>query len=226
MADFHVIKGFVLDLDGVIADTARFHGEAWHQTANRVGTIWTDSLADGLKGISRMDSLEMILKAGGHEKQYTEQQKEQLAAEKNKQYLTLIAGLTPEDLLPGMAAFLNSIKTNGYGLALASASKNAPIILKGLGIAELFDAVVDPATLKAGKPDPEIFARGASLLHLQPGEVIGIEDAAAGIQSIHAAGEVSIGIGDKNTLAHADILFASTAGLTLDNIAGSVYFAQ
>ena len=97
---FEDLKGFAFDLDGVIADTARFHGQAWHQLADKVGTEWTPELADALKGVSRMDSLELILKAGGHENDYTQEEKEALATEKNDNYIKLVETLTPADILP------------------------------------------------------------------------------------------------------------------------------
>ena len=107
---FDKIRGFAFDLDGVIADTARFHGQAWHQVADKVGTPWTSQLADGLKGVSRMDSLEMILKAGGHENEYSQQEKVQLATAKNDTYLRLVETLTPDDILPGMKSFLDELR--------------------------------------------------------------------------------------------------------------------
>ena len=102
---FEELKGFAFDLDGVIADTARFHGQAWHQLADKVGTEWTPELADSLKGVSRMDSLELILKAGGHENDYSHDEKVALATEKNDNYIKLVETLTPADILPGMKAF-------------------------------------------------------------------------------------------------------------------------
>ena len=105
---FADIKGFAFDLDGVIADTAKFHSQAWHQTATKVGTEWTPELQEALKGVSRMDSLEMILKAGGHENDYSLAEKEALAAEKNDNYGKLIATLTSADILPGMQGLLEA----------------------------------------------------------------------------------------------------------------------
>lgn len=96
---FSDLKGFAFDLDGVIADTARFHGQAWRQIADKVGTEWTPELADGLKGMSRMDSLELILKSGNHENEYTQEEKEAIAKEKNDNYLKLVETLTPDDVL-------------------------------------------------------------------------------------------------------------------------------
>ena len=213
---FADLKGFAFDLDGVIADTAKFHSQAWRQTADKVGTTWTPELQEALKGVSRMDSLEMILKAGGHESDYTQEEKEALAAEKNDNYGKLIATLTPADILPGMQAFLDELREKGYKLSLASASKNAPKILKYLGLTDYFVGVVDPATLSAGKPDPEIFARAAEILDLPANQVAGLEDSAAGIKSINGASELSIGIGDQ--LSEAAVRFSDTPQVSLANI--------
>lgn len=213
---FEQIKGFAFDLDGVIADTARFHGQAWHQVADKVGTPWTSELADGLKGVSRMDSLEMILKAGGHENDYSQAEKVQLATEKNDNYLKLVATLTPADILPEMKAFLDELRAGGYSLVLASASKNAPKVLQYLQLSDYFEGIVDPASLSHSKPDPEIYTRAAELLNLPADQVAGVEDAQAGVQAINAAGELSIGIGAN--LHDAAVRFDTTADVSLANI--------
>ena len=213
---FEDLKGFAFDLDGVIADTARFHGQAWNEVAKKVGTEWTDELANNLKGVSRMDSLELILKAGGHENDYSQAEKEALAEEKNNNYLKLVDTLTPADILPGIKNFLDELKAKNYKIALASASKNAPKILKQLQLTDYFDGIVNPADLKKGKPDPEIYLEAAKSIGLKPDQVAGIEDAQAGIAAINAAGELSIGIGES--LKNADIKFVDTSEMTLEAI--------
>lgn len=218
MAKFSDIKGFVFDLDGVITDTSVFHSQAWHQVADKVGAPWSKELEDGLKGISRMDSLEMILKAGNLSDQYTEDQKIALATEKNTNYLKLVDQMTPDNILPGIKDFLDDIQSHGYLLSLTSASKNAPKVLEKLQLTTYFPKIVDPKTLSKGKPDPEIYLKGAELINLKPEQCIGVEDAAAGVESINAAGETSIGIGDKQILKDADINFEDTGEMTLTNI--------
>ena len=210
---FEDLKGFAFDLDGVIADTARFHGQAWHQLADKVGTEWTPELADSLKGVSRMDSLELILKAGGHENDYSQDEKVDLATEKNDNYIKLVETLTPADILPGMKNFLDELKDNGYHIVLASASKNAPKVLKYLQITDYFEGIVDPAKLTHGKPDPEIYSEAAKLMDLPANQVAGLEDAQAGIESINRAGETSIGFGAS--LTDADVKFDETGEVSL-----------
>lgn len=218
MVKFATIKGFIFDLDGVITDTAIFHSQAWHQIADKVGVTWDEQLADALKGISRMDSLNLILARGHREHDFTDAQKQALAAEKNTNYLKLVNQMSPANILPGIKAFLAELQAAGYALSLASASKNAPLVLSKLSLNDYFTKTVDPATLAHGKPDPEIFLRGAEILDLAPAACIGVEDAAAGVQSINGAGETSIGIGDPTVLAAADINFTDTTQLTLANI--------
>ena len=210
---FEDLKGFAFDLDGVIADTARFHGQAWHQLADKVGTEWTPELADSLKGVSRMDSLELILKAGGHENDYTQEEKEALATEKNDNYIKLVETLTPADILPGRKNLLDELKDNGYHIVLASASKNAPKVLKYLQITDYFEGIVDPAKLSHGKPDPEIYSEAAKLMNLPANQVAGLEDAQAGVESINRAGEVSIGFGAS--LKDAAVKFNDTSEVSL-----------
>ncbi|GAA3620822.1 beta-phosphoglucomutase [Secundilactobacillus similis] len=216
---FDQIKGFVFDLDGVITDTSLYHTKAWRQLAEKLGVTWTKTLEDGLKGISRMDSLEMILKAGNKENDYTQDEKVALATEKNTNYVNAIHQMTPANILPGIKAFLDDLRANGYLIALASASKNGPTVLKQLELTDYFPKIVDPATLSKGKPDPEIYVKGAEALDLDPTQCIGVEDAAAGIQAINGANETSIGIGDPDTLSAADIHFNDTSEMTLANIA-------
>ncbi|KRN33478.1 beta-phosphoglucomutase [Weissella halotolerans] len=213
MNQFNQIKGFAFDLDGVVTDTARFHSQAWHALADQVGTPWTEELAQQLKGISRMDSLEMILAAGHHQDDYTQTEKEALAEQKNVAYQDLIKTLTPADILPGMADFIKSLQAAGYRLAVASASKNAPFILEQLKLRDYFDFIVDPSLLAHGKPDPEIFERAAQGIDLPVSAVLALEDSVAGIQAINAAGEISLGIGDG--LDQAQLCFPDTQAVTL-----------
>ncbi|MGO3590500.1 beta-phosphoglucomutase [Leuconostoc falkenbergense] len=219
MVNFSEIKGFTFDLDGVITDTAKFHEQAWHDLATSLNVSWSAELGRQLKGISRMDSLNMILAEGGHENDYTDDEKAAFAAQKNQHYVALIQALTPADILPGMTEFLAKIKREGYVASVASASKNAPTILKKLGIMADFVGIVDPATLSHGKPDPEIFTKAGEILKLQPTQIIGLEDASAGVQAIKGAGQTALGIGTAAKDAQPDIWFAETNEISLANIA-------
>ncbi|MBZ5945729.1 beta-phosphoglucomutase [Leuconostoc gasicomitatum] len=222
MVEFSDIKGFTFDLDGVITDTAKFHEQAWHDLALQIGVNWSDELGNQLKGISRMDSLNIILSAAGQQDKYSDEEKEAFTIQKNTHYIELIQGITPKDILPGMTAFLSEIKSGGYVASIASASKNAPKILEKLGIIDDFVGIVDPATLSHGKPDPEIFTKAGDILKLKPSQIIGLEDASAGVEAITAAGQTALGIGLAAKSASPKLWVASTADISLANIAAGM----
>ena len=169
-----------------------------------------------LRGVSRMDSLNIILERS--EKQYTQAEKDELAAVKNSRYVELLQNLTPNDVLPGMRCFLKSCHDRGLRTALASASKNAPLIIKKLELEDEYDYIADAAKVKNSKPAADIYLAAAEGLKLDPSVCIGIEDAEAGIEAIHAAGMKAIGIGSIDSLPKADVLIDSTVNLTLRSI--------
>lgn len=208
-----MIKGVIFDLDGVICDTAEYHYLAWKELGNELGISFSREFNENLKGISRTESLERILEFGGKLDYYSSQEIEELATKKNKNYVKLIENVSSDDLLPGIHGFLRSLKENKIKVALASASKNAPFLLEKMNVANFFDTIVDPATLQNGKPDPEIFIKGAKQLELSAHECLGIEDAYSGVEAINQAGMFSVGIGEQKTLSQADIVYSTTAEL-------------
>lgn len=213
-----MFQGVVFDLDGVITDTAEYHYLAWQALGKKIGISFDRKFNENLKGVDRMESLRRILILGHQENNYTKEEKIALATEKNDLYKTFIQKITPADLLPGISQLLADLKKNHIHLALASASKNAPEILKNLEIDQIFDTIVNPNDLKKGKPDPEIYLKGAAQLNLSVKDCIGIEDAYSGVEAIKAAGMFAIGVGDKKTLNLADVVVPSTKELTYENL--------
>ncbi|MEO1768448.1 beta-phosphoglucomutase [Candidatus Enterococcus ferrettii] len=211
-----MINGFIFDLDGVLADTAPLHFMAWQKLAAELNISIDLTFNERLKGISRRDSLELILDHGGQAAHFTEEEKQQLADRKNRHYCQLLEQLTAEDLLPGVHPFLQAAKEKEILCAVASASHNAPHILKQLMVTDFFAAVVDPASLSKGKPDPEIFLKAAAALNLGVQEVVGFEDAQAGIEGLRTAGIFAVGIDPKGQLKKADLLVPSFTELSPD----------
>lgn len=211
-------KGFVFDLDGVITDTAKFHYLAWKELAESIGITFDEVFNETLKGISRMDSLDRILAHGQQEKQFTQAEKEALAEKKNDNYVKSLADLSENDLLPGVHDFLIAAKERQIPCSIASASKNAPMILEKLGVLTFFGHIVDPDTLKKGKPDPEIFIKAAESIQIKPQDAIGFEDAQAGIEGIKKAKMYAVGISATETLLGADIQVASMTELDMDSL--------
>ncbi|MFO7370815.1 MAG: beta-phosphoglucomutase [Bacteroidales bacterium] len=210
------IKACLFDLDGVIVDTARFHYLAWKQLANRLGFEFTEADNERLKGISRMDSLEILLEIGNTT--LTKEDKLRYAAEKNEVYLGYVRKMTSEDVLPGVREFLGGLRQNGILIGLGSASKNARLILERTDTIALFDVIVDGNLISLAKPNPEVFSLGAQLLEVDPANCVVFEDAIAGVQAAHNAGMKCIGIGSPEILKEADLVFPGFGNLKLQNI--------
>ncbi|GJM77301.1 hypothetical protein HMSSN036_95170 [Paenibacillus macerans] len=137
----------------MIVDTAKYHYLAWRSLARRLGFEFTEADNERLKGVSRMESLRILLEIGGLEA--TEEEREEMAASKNREYVDYISRLEPSEILPGAEAYLRQLRSQGVKIALGSASKNAGLILSRLGIADLFDAVIDGTKVSKAKPDPK-----------------------------------------------------------------------
>ena len=178
----------IFDLDGVVVDTARYHYLAWAALARELGFEFTPVQGEATKGVSRMASLEIVLRAGGLEGRFSAAERERLAAEKNARYLRFVSQMTPAEVLPGVAAFLHDVRSRGVRTVLGSASKNAGTILDRCGLRPLFDAVVDGNEVSRAKPDPEVFLKGAAAVDAAPSVCVVFEDAAAGIEAASRAG--------------------------------------
>ena len=209
------MKAVLFDLDGVITDTAKFHFLAWRELGAELGIEVDEEFNEELKGVSRVDSLERILAQGGVAGDYSAAEKEALCVKKNAHYLELIKEMTPDDILPGIIPLLEELRAASIKMVVTSASKNGPGILDLLQVRNYFDGIVDPATVAAGKPAPDIFLAGAYLAGVQPADCVGIEDAASGVEAIKAAGIVAVAVGDEQVLAMADCVLPSTADLSL-----------
>lgn len=212
------LQAVIFDLDGVITDTAEYHFLAWKELATQLGIDIDRDFNEQLKGISRTESLERILAYGEKADQYNEQEKTDLATQKNEHYVQLIKNITPTDILPGIKELLQTLKTKNIKIGLASASKNASAILERLQLTHYFDAIADAGEIKNGKPDPEIFLTAAKLLNVDPDHCLGVEDAQAGVESIKRAGMFAVGVGSEDVLNEADYIVANTSLLSYSNI--------
>jgi len=212
------LEAVIFDLDGVITDSAEFHYRAWKNLADRLGIHFDREINERLKGVPRMDSLNIILEKDSIPNRYSDEEKEALAKEKNDEYVTLIKTITPSDLLPGISDLLHDLKNRKIKTAIASASKNAPMIVDRLQVGNLFDFVADAGAIENQKPAPDVFLVSAKNISVSPENCVGVEDAAAGIIAIKAAGMVAIGIGEAEILKGADMILPNTAALTYKKI--------
>lgn len=211
-----MFQAVLFDLDGVITDTAEYHFLAWEKLAKKIGIEIDREFNENLKGVSREESLRRILEHGGKANDYTPEEFAAMAKLKNDNYVEMIQAVSPKDVYPGILQLLQDLRGQGIKIALASASKNGPSLLKQMQITEYFDAIADPAKVVASKPAPDIFIAAAEGVGVDVSQAIGIEDAYSGIAAIKAANVLPIGVGKAEVLGSDIALVSDTSQLTLD----------
>jgi beta-phosphoglucomutase len=209
-------KGFIFDLDGVIVDTAKYHFLAWQRLAKSLEIDFTEEDNEQLKGVSRVRSLEKILSWG--KKTISENQFNELLMKKNEEYLSYISEMGSNEILPDVPRVLKSLIEKKQSISLGSASKNARIILERVNLKKYFDAIVDGNDVSKAKPDPEVFLIAAKLLNVKPENCIVFEDSVAGVEAANVANMISIGIGSKAVLGHAQYVFKDFTEISEDFI--------
>ena len=207
------IKGCIFDLDGVIVNTTRYHYLAWKKLANALGFDFSEKDNESLKGVSRMESLEILLKAGGLS--FDDETKLALAAKKNQWYVDYINAMEEDEVLPGAKEFIERLKAAGLKIALGSASKNALTILNRLRLADYFDVIIDGTKISRAKPDPEIFLLAAQELGLPPAGCVVFEDAKAGVEAAKKAGMKCVGVGISSELYEVDAVIPGFENIDL-----------
>ncbi len=209
----------LLDLDGVIVDTAKYHYLAWRRLAKELGFDFTERDNERLKGVSRVRSLEILLEIGGL--QFDEETRTALAAKKNGWYVDYISNMDASELLPGAIDCLYRMREMRVKTAVCTASKNAPLILNRLGIRAMFDAVVDGNKVSRAKPDPEVFLRGATEVGVAPEDSVVFEDAEAGIEAAKRGGMYAVGVGRAEVLTEADWVVDRLGAIDLVRLYGT-----
>lgn len=205
------MKALIFDLDGVIVSTDSLHYRAWKAMADGENIYFDEKINDRLRGVSRMDCLEIVLERAT--RSYTDEEKIALATKKNDIYRELLQVLTPADRLEGVTETLEKLRAMGYKLAIGSSSKNVPIILDKIGYADYFDAISDGNNITRSKPDPQVFLMAAEYLGFDPAECYVVEDADAGIAAAKAGGFTAVGIGSAAQNKDADHTLAKFTDL-------------
>jgi beta-phosphoglucomutase len=216
MSESNEIQACIFDLDGVIVDTAQYHYKAWKRLANELGFDLTPEQNEKMKGIGRMESLDMLLEMG--EKQATRKEKKQLADIKNSWYQEYIGEMQPDDLLPGVVKFLEELTEAHILIAIGSASRNAPTIIRQVQIGRYLDALIDGSKVKKGKPDPEVFLKAAEEMGMPPEQCVVFEDAQAGIEAAKNGGMRAIGVGSPSVLHQADMVISGISEMNLEKL--------
>jgi len=212
------IRCVIFDLDGVIVSTDEYHYQAWQKLADEEGIYFDRQINQRLRGVSRMESLKILLERAT--KNYGEAEQSAFAERKNAHYCELLKNITPRDMLPGAMALLNALRAGRIKIAIGSSSKNTPGILSAIGLRWFFDAISDGNNITKSKPDPEVFLKVAQMLGLDPMHCLVVEDAAAGVEAAIAAGMRVLAVGfassDPRATMHAKDLSAVTADRILN----------
>jgi beta-phosphoglucomutase len=205
------IRAFIFDLDGVLTDTAEHHYRAWKQLADEEGIPFTRQDNEALRGVSRQESLNLLLKG----RRISPQQAQEWMDRKNRYYLERIRQITPQELLPGAREILGELRAAGLKIAIASASRNAAQVVNRLELRPQIDVLVDGNSVERTKPAPDLFLLAARLLGEAPENCVVVEDAAAGIAAARAAGMRCIGLGPVEQVGAADLVLPGLEGVRL-----------
>lgn len=206
-----MVQGVIFDLDGVICSTDEFHYLAWKALADKEGIPFDRKTNNLLRGVSRMASLEIILRKAT--RSYSEEEKAALADYKNELYRGYLKQMTPADLDPNVLKTLQTLKEKGVRIAIGSSSKNTKTILTNLGIIDVFDAIADGNDIQHSKPDPEVFLVAAKKLGLEPSSCVVVEDAFAGIEAAKRGGFAAAAIGDAAKDPDADYVLSALSDI-------------
>lgn len=195
-------QAVIFDLDGVICSTDHYHYLAWKEIADEIGVPFDETMNNHLRGVSRMDSLELLL--GSRSGDFSPESKMELAEQKNRSYRRLLQNMSPKELSPDVKKTLDRVKLQGIKIAIGSSSKNAKLILKQIGLENYFHAVSDGTNITRSKPHPEVFLKASKFLGIEPRFCLVVEDAKSGVEAAIAAGMDSAAIGDAVNYAIAD----------------------
>jgi beta-phosphoglucomutase len=209
-------KGVIFDLDGVIVTTDEYHYQAWRQIADEIGVPFDRKANERLRGVSRMDCMEIVLeKMPGR---YSSAEKEALAEKKNATYRAMLSQLSPDNCFEGAKQLLYDLKKIGVKIAIGSSSRNAPLILQKIGLSELFDVIADGNQITKSKPNPEVFLLAARRMGFLPEDCVVIADADAGIDAALAAGCKAVGVGFASNNPNAHLRVRSIKDITVKQL--------
>lgn len=198
-----MLEGIIFDLDGVLVSTDEYHYKAWKKIADDNGWIFNRTINERLRGVSRMDSLEIILKENNVS--LSEEEKERLASQKNEIYRESLKNLNPDSVDKDIVPMLKDLHENGLKLAVGSSSKNTKFILERIGLTPYFDAVADGNVITHSKPNPEVFLKAAEMIGLKPAVCAIVEDAEAGIDAGKNGGFLTFGIQGASEYKRTDV---------------------
>ena len=187
--------------------------------ADEEGIPFDEHDGEHLRGVGRMEALELLLKKSS--RAYSPEEKEELATRKNNYYRDSLGTLSPADILPGVSTCLQALRERGIKLAIGSSSKNARPILEAIGLPESFDVVVDGTHISRSKPAPEVFQLAAARLGVPAAQCLVVEDAVAGVDAALAAGMPVLAVGFATGHPQATLKAADLSHIAVERMLGA-----
>ena len=209
-------RAFIFDLDGVITETSEYHYMAWKTVCKKIGYDLTRKKNEELKGVNRKKCLDMIMEWGNI--RLSEKEIESLLETKNNIYKDYIKDLNENDVCEGVLNFINDAIKNNIKIALYSASRNAKRILCQLKIIDLFTVIIDGNNVSNAKPDPEGFKIAADLTKTNTQDCVVFEDSISGIEGANKLNMYTVGIGSRDVLKNADVVYKGFKNLKIKDI--------
>ncbi len=206
-----MIKAVIFDLDGVLVKSDSYHTAAWDEICRRWGIPFDQSVAELLRGISRIDSAKMIADRAGAT--FSDDMLHRFAEEKNQIYCNLLETMTKADVLPGVEELLQLLNTKKIPVAVASSSRNAKMILDVTGLNQYFSVIVDGNQITHSKPNPEVFQKAADNLGMPYKDCLVVEDAVSGVQAAQALGCYVAAVGEASRTEGVTYPLRETADL-------------
>ncbi len=209
-------RAVIWDMDGVIADTALYHRQAWQEALLKRGINFTEE--DFRRGFGQRNE-EIIRHILGE--QVSQDEINAIANEKEEGFRRRVGNnLKP---LPGVMELMKALAECDFKMALASSTplENILLLNEGLGIAQYFQAIVSADDVTEGKPSPQAFLLAAQKMGIEPRNCLVIEDAVAGVTAAKRAGMRCLAVTNTNprvSLVEADLIVDSLEEIQVNDL--------
>ncbi len=187
------IKGVLFDCDGLMFDTEKVAQEMWRRIGREYGVEIPDEVFVAITGVKDDHLLRPYYEQIPHLQDVRNQAREQ------RFNLDFWASFYPDGLTKkGLVKLNYYLRDKGIPCAVCSSSKKAYVetLLKTSSVPLYFDTIIGGDMVTHGKPDPEIFLKGAEMLCVKPEECLVLEDSKMGILAARNAGMHSCFIED------------------------------
>jgi beta-phosphoglucomutase len=217
----------IWDVDGTLVDTAEQHFLAWAELSRQLQHPFTRADFARTFGWRNPEIVREL-----YDPHASDAKCHELGERKENLYREMVRA-TGSPLLPGVRELLEGFRGAGVPQAVGSSAPrgNLDLLLGACGISRYFGAIVSGDDVSRGKPDPEVFLKGAAGIGVEPRRCVVFEDAIAGVRAARAAGMACIAVtfvghhpAESLQAAGADRVVASLAEVRLEDV--QAWFAQ